>query len=205
VILIFRVPSVIGQAAIFPPRRTALAQIGYSNLTTNPSYLTLPKPSGLAKPIVQEQKVRIMPSTNNPMGFDDRNIRWRPLGELKHFVAYVYNVDMPRKIVDFIVKFEPNEIIVLHRHLADTNTLVIQGEHRIFKPDRSIKEIRPVGSYTSGIPEDPHYEGGGEEGCVVFYSMRTGEQGLLFELMDNDENVVAVLDLEAFRAVQNSQ
>jgi quercetin dioxygenase-like cupin family protein len=110
-------------------------------------------------------------SANGYHNFDDRKMRWFNLGDFKHFVFSMYDIDRERRVVDFIVKFEPNEQIFLHRHLALTNTLVVQGEHRLYEPDGHLKEIRPTGSYTSTPPGEPHREGGGNEGTVVFYSV----------------------------------
>jgi quercetin dioxygenase-like cupin family protein len=129
--------------------------------------------------------------------FDDRNIRWYELGEFKHFVFAMLDVDEKKKLVDLILKFEPNQQIFLHRHLALTNTLVVQGEHRLYEPNGALKEVRPVGSYTSSPPGEPHREGGGEDGAVVFYSIR-GEQDTLFEVLDDDLNVVSTLVLQNF-------
>ena len=129
--------------------------------------------------------------------FDDRNIRWHELGDFDHFVFAMLDVDVPKKLVDLILKFEPNEKIFLHRHLALTNTLVVQGEHRLYEPNGALKEIRPVGSYTSSPPGDPHQEGGGDEGAIVFYSIR-GEDGVLFEVLDDDLNVVGTLSMQDF-------
>jgi hypothetical protein len=39
----------------------------------------------------------------------------------------MFDVDKQKKVIDFILKFDPNQRIFLHRHLALTNTLVIQG------------------------------------------------------------------------------
>src|SRR5882672_9642780 len=102
------------------------------------------------------------------------------------------DVDEKKKLVDLILKFEPNQQIFLHRHLALTNTLVVQGEHRLYEPSGALKEIRPVGSYTSSPPGEPHSEGGGDEECVVFYSVRGGGD-VLFELLDDSQNVVGTL------------
>ena len=129
--------------------------------------------------------------------FDDRNIRWYTLGDFEHFVFAMLDVDVPQKIVDFILKFPPNKQIFLHRHLALTNTLVVQGEHRLYEPDGALKEIRPVGSYTSSPPGEPHREGAGDGGGVVFYSVR-GKDGALFEALDDDFNVIATLSMEDF-------
>ena len=136
-------------------------------------------------------------SERTSFAFDDRNIRWHKLGDLEHFVFFVFDVDLERGLVDYILKFEPNQRIILHRHLALTNTLVVQGEHRFYEPSGALKEIRTVGSYTSSLPGEPHREGGGNEECVVFYSVRGGED-VLFELLDDSQNVVGTLSRQDF-------
>ena len=57
------------------------------------------------------------------------------------------NVDDEAKIVDVLFKFAANEKILLHRHTSHFNTFVVQGEHRIYEPDGTLKETRPVGTY----------------------------------------------------------
>jgi quercetin dioxygenase-like cupin family protein len=136
--------------------------------------------------------------------FDDRNIHWYTLGDFEHFVFAMLDVDVPQKIVDFVLKFPPNQKIFLHRHLALTNTLVVQGEHRLYEPNGKLKELRPVGSYTSSPPGDPHQEGAGDEGGVVFYSVR-GKDGTLFEVLDENLNVIGALGLEDFAGAFNEQ
>ena len=139
--------------------------------------------------------------------FDDRNIRWYKLPGFEHFELAVLDVDVSQKLVDFILKFPPNQRIFLHRHLALTNTLVVQGEHRLYEPDGALKEVRRVGSYTSSPPGDPHREGAGDAGGVVFYSVR-GKDGVLFEFLDDDLQVVGTLSVEdyvnAFKAQKNA-
>ncbi|MGH7842895.1 MAG: regulator [Candidatus Binataceae bacterium] len=129
--------------------------------------------------------------------FDDRNIKWHKLGDFEHFVFAMLDVDERKRIVDFILKFAPNQQIFLHRHLALTNTLVVQGEHRLYEPNRALKEIRAVGSYTSSPPGEPHREGGGDAGGVVFYSVRD-KDGVLFEVLDDNLAVVATLGMQDF-------
>jgi 2,4'-dihydroxyacetophenone dioxygenase len=144
--------------------------------------------------------------------FDDRNIRWYKLREFgehfalfdEHFVFAVLDVDVSQKLVDFILKFPPNQRIFLHRHLALTNTLVVQGEHRLYKPNGALKEVRRVGSYTSSPPGDPHREGAGDEGGVVFYSVR-GKDGTLFEFLDDDLHVVGTLSMQDYINVFKAQ
>ncbi len=129
--------------------------------------------------------------------FDDRNLRWLKLGDFEHFVLAMYDIDPKRKVVDFILKFAPNERIFLHRHLAQTNTLVISGEHRLYEPDGSLKEVRPVGSYTSSAPGEPHREGGGADGAVVFYSVRA-ESAELFDVLDDSGKLTGKLTMQDF-------
>ena len=127
----------------------------------------------------------------------DGSIRWYKLGDFEDFVFAMFDVDASRKIVDFILKFPPNQQIFLHRHLALTNTLVIEGEHRLYEPNGAVKEIRPLGAYTSSPPGEPHREGAGDEGGMVFYSVR-GKDGVLFEILDDDLNVVGTLSMQDF-------
>ena len=139
----------------------------------------------------------VVASRTASYGFDDRKIKWYKLGDFEHFVFAMFDVDEPRQIVDFILKFAPNQQIFLHRHLALTNTLVVQGEHRLYEPNGSLKEIRLVGSYTSTPPGEPHREGGGVDGAVVFYSVR-GKDGALFEVLDDNLKVVGTLGMKDF-------
>jgi hypothetical protein len=137
--------------------------------------------------------------------FDDRNICWHKFGDFEGFVFAMFDVDEKRNVVDMILKFEPNSQIFPHRHLALTNTLVVEGEHRIYEADgKAIKEVRATGTYTSSPPGDAHREGGGAEGCVVFYSVR-GEDDRLFDVLDDELNVVGTLRTQDFKDALEEQ
>ena len=136
--------------------------------------------------------------------FDDRNIRWRELGDFKHFVVFIFSVDEAKNIADFIIKFEPNKQIFLHRHLALTNTFVVDGEHIIYEANGVVRETRPVGRYTSSPAGDAHREGGGANGCVLHYSVR-GETDALFDVLDDDFKVLATLRTSDFKAALDAQ
>jgi quercetin dioxygenase-like cupin family protein len=135
--------------------------------------------------------------------FDDRNIRWHKLAGFEHFELTVLDVDETRKLVDLLVKFAANQQILLHRHLSLTNTFVVQGEHRLYEPNGSLKEVRPVGRYTSSPPGAPHREGGGAEEAVVFYSFRG--DGVFLEWLDDNLNVVATTSMEDFSNLFKAQ
>lgn len=140
--------------------------------------------------------------------FDDSNIRWHKLGDLEHFVYDVLDVDEQNNIVDVLFKFEPNKQIVLHRHKVLNKTFVVQGEHRFYEADGRLKEIYPVGSYTSRPPsDDPHRECGGGEGAVVFFSIRGNDGGkddLLYEVLDDEQNRIGTLSMQDFIDLYNA-
>ncbi len=135
--------------------------------------------------------------------FDDRNIAWQKLGEFEHLRFSILDIDEKNKIADVLFKFSANEQIVLHRHLAHNNTFVIQGEHRLYHPNGVLKEVRPVGSLTSSPPSnDPHREGGGEQDVIIAFSIRG--DGVLYELLDDDLNVIATISLQDLIDLRNA-
>jgi hypothetical protein len=137
--------------------------------------------------------------------FDNAGIQWQALGNFEHLLYSIQNVDRQNKIIDVIFKFAARRQIVLHRHKALNHMLVIQGEHRLYEADGKLKEIRPVGRYTVSPPSDePHREGGGDEEAIVFFSIR-GSDGVFYEILDDDQNVIATLGMQDFIDLYNSQ
>ena len=137
--------------------------------------------------------------------FDDRNVRWHKFGDFTGLLVAMCDVDQEKNHTDFLVKYEPNSKIFLHRHLAQTNTLVVEGEHRLYEPDgETLKEVRPVGKYTSSSPGDAHREGGGTDGAIVFYSAR-GEHDRLFDVLDDEMNTIGTLRTQDFEDALEEQ
>jgi quercetin dioxygenase-like cupin family protein len=137
--------------------------------------------------------------------FDDHNIKWNKLGDLEHLLYSVLNVDEKNYIVHVLFKFDANEKIVLHRHMIPNNTFVVQGEHRLYEPDGTLKEIRPVGSYRSSPPGDVHREGGGDDqDVIVFFDMR-GHDGVFYEVLDDNQNVIGTLSYADFLGLYKAQ
>lgn len=127
--------------------------------------------------------------------FDDSHIRWNRLGDFQHLHYSILDVDEKNGIADVLFKFAANQKIVLHRHLAHNNTFVVQGEHRLYKPDGSIKEIRHVGSMTSSPPSnEPHREGGGDQDVIIAFSIRG--TGVLYELLDDEMNLIGTISMQ---------
>lgn len=135
--------------------------------------------------------------------FDDRNIRWNTLGDFKHLHYSILSIDEQNSIADVLFKFAARERIVLHRHLAHNNTFVVQGEHRLYRPDGSLKEVRAVGSMTSSPPnEEPHYEGGGDQDVIIAFSIRG--KGVLYELLDDDMQKIGSISMQDLIDLKNA-
>jgi hypothetical protein len=125
--------------------------------------------------------------------FDDTNIKWQTLGDFEHLHYAILDIDEQNEIIDVIFKFAAHQQILLHRHKALNKTFVIQGEHRLYEANGRLKEVRAVGRYTSSLPSDePHREGGGDVDVIVLFSIR-GSDGVLYEILDDDFNIVGTL------------
>ncbi|MBS0235028.1 MAG: regulator [Proteobacteria bacterium] len=137
--------------------------------------------------------------------FDDSNLTWRQLDWLKHTSYFIYDVDRKNGIVDAVFKFDANSKVKLHQHKVPYITFVLQGELRFYRPDGTLKEIRPTGSYVRGVANgDPHLEGGGDQDTIVFFSIRNVVDEL-FVFFDQDMNlaeVVTIADAEALLEAQ---
>ena len=137
--------------------------------------------------------------------FYNEAVTWNKLEGIDHLQYFILDVDSERQIVDVLFKFDANEQIVLHRHVALNHMLVLQGEHRLYEPDGSVKEVRPAGRYTvSPASNDPHREGGGDEEVVILFSIR-GTDGKLYEFLDDDMNVVGEFTMDDFIATYAAQ
>ena len=137
--------------------------------------------------------------------FDESTITWFQMEGIDHLNYFVCNVDRDSKIVDVLFKFAANEKIALHRHIASNNMLVIQGDHILYTPEGEIKEIRPTGRYTASAPDDdPHREGGGDQDVVILFSIR-GTDGLMYEVLDDERNVIGTLGMDDFEGLLAAQ
>jgi hypothetical protein len=136
--------------------------------------------------------------------FDDRNIRWKTFMDLDHLHLAMLDVDREKGIVQVLYKFAGNQQIILHRHKTLNKMLVVQGEHRLYRANGELKEVRPTGRYTvSPADDEPHREGGGEQDVIIHFTIHS-EDGPIYEALDDDMNVVATIGLEDFAALQDS-
>lgn len=101
--------------------------------------------------------------------------------------------------IDFLSKWAPNSYCHFHRHIGETTTLVLEGEQHIVEttPTQTIHKVRKPGFYAHTPGGEVHMEYGGPEGTVVFFSCQA-DNGRLFEVLDTEENVLAVATIEGF-------
>ena len=137
--------------------------------------------------------------------FNDSQIQWRTLEGIDHLEYSILDLDKENLVIDVLFRFAANEKIVLHRHTALNHMLVIQGEHRLYTPEGDLKEVRPTGRYTvSPASDEPHREGGGDEDVVILFSIR-GTDGKMYEILDDDQNLVGTLGMSDFEALYAEQ
>jgi len=142
----------------------------------------------------------------NPVsGFPPNSIQWVHIEGSPHFdypIDYwlaILGARPEKGSIDFLTKWAPDSYCHFHRHLGDTTTLVLEGEQHIVEttPTQTLHKIRKPGHYARTPGGDVHMEYGGPEGAVVFFSVQAVD-GRLFEVLDKDENVLAVATIENF-------
>ncbi len=143
----------------------------------------------------------------NTYRFDDQALRWNRFGDLEPSFFYtILHVDEKRRIVDVLFRFPANEQIVLHRHLALNHTFVVQGNHRLYETDGSLREDRLTGSYTvSPASEKPHREGGGDQDVIIFFSIRPDDDEDLYELLDDTLTPIATITYKMLAELYRAQ
>lgn len=135
----------------------------------------------------------------------DDTITWLPFAGIENLELRLLDIDDERGVVDLVVRFAPSKTVTLHNHLAQTNMFIIQGELRMYEADGSVREVRPAGNYYRGRRNDAHSEGGGPDGAVVFYSVRSHGAAEMFEVLNDDGSVAATLTMGDIRAAWDAQ
>jgi quercetin dioxygenase-like cupin family protein len=136
--------------------------------------------------------------------FDDRNVTWQTVETIGAQI-YVLAADDARGIADVLIRFQPNTPGRLHRHVCDFSTFVLQGELRFWRPDGSLKEIRPTGSYVQVAANgEPHSEGAGDEVAIVLFSFRGSTHDMIVYL-DKISDVEVRLGFPDFKAILGHQ
>ncbi len=150
----------------------------------------------------------VNPIKSSPVsGFNTHDLKWMHLKGRPHFdypIDYwlaVLGVRPQDGVLDFLGKWEPDAYCHFHRHLGETTSLVLEGEHHVIETTETETrhKIRHPGHYSCQPGGDPHLEYARSEGSLVFFSMQAVD-GKLFEVLDKDQNVLTVVTLEDFVA-----
>lgn len=130
--------------------------------------------------------------------FDTSDIEW------KKFITdgtwyKLLHVDVPSRTADMIVKFEPGARCLYHRHSATTISLVLEGELRVMEqtPKGEVVKVKKAGDFSAGAKGEIHVEGGGDEGVVVYFSMR-GDTDQIYDLLNPDLSLRKAITVQDF-------
>ena len=139
--------------------------------------------------------------------FDPGRYKWREVkGEpdLSYKVLHDYTIlgyDLAAGTLDMLVRWAGDGgHCPMHRHLATTTVLVLEGEQHLWDlhPDgiRGEPKVRHAGDYALTVGDAlPHLERGGAEGGIVFFGNHSSD-GRLYEILDEDLKVVADITME---------
>jgi hypothetical protein len=125
--------------------------------------------------------------------YEDRSDPNRPID----VSTAIYGVRPDVNAVDIIVKLESNAYYPLHRHLAETISVVLEGEHHVIETTTGVHKIRPPGHYSRTPAGDSHLEYAGPQGSLVFFSAQA-KDGRLFENFDRQGNLLNVSTFAEF-------
>ncbi len=103
--------------------------------------------------------------------------------------------------IDFLTRWAPNSYCHYHRHLGETTSVVIEGEHHLHceSTTETYTKVRRPGSVSRAPAGDFHMEKGGPNGSLLFFSMECKDK-YAFEILDNDGGVIAALKCSDFVA-----
>ena len=102
--------------------------------------------------------------------------------------------------IDMVFRWEPNSYCHFHRHLVDTTTTVLHGEHHVIEIEKGEEiehKVRLAGDYAHKPAGDVHMEYAGAEGSLLLFNMYAPD-GRLFEILDKDENVLQLATIDDF-------
>ena len=133
------------------------------------------------------------------------SITFQPMPGIEGLEVCVYDVDMERQIADAVFRFPPNTPVALHRHVTQTNMLILEGELRIYEDDGSVRDCRTAGKYYRGKRDDAHTEGAGPDGAIVLYSVRGHGAAEIIEILGDEGQVLGALTFDDVLALQAAQ
>jgi hypothetical protein len=130
--------------------------------------------------------------------FDTSAVEWKKF--LTDGCYYrILDVNVPARTAEMLVKFEPGARCLYHRHVATTMSLVLEGELHVIErtPEGDRESVKGAGTFSAGATNEVHIEGGGNEGVVVYFSMR-GDTDHIYDLLDENLNLKRAITIQDF-------
>lgn len=139
--------------------------------------------------------------------FNDNDIEWI---HLTGDDSFDYPIDYKAAVlnvrddghIDMLFRWAPDKYCHFHRHLVPTTTTVLEGEHHLVDMENGVEgehRIRAAGDYSHRPPGEVHMEYAGPEGSLLLFNMYAPD-GRLFEILDKDENVLALVTIDDFKS-----
>lgn len=131
--------------------------------------------------------------------FDTKEMDWKDFITAGCYYKLL-DVNVAARTADMLVKFEAGARCLYHRHVAPATSLVLEGELHIFdqtSTGETLRVVKPAGTYTSGVEDDVHVEGGGADGVIVYFSMR-GSSDHIYDLLDSKLNLKRAITIHDF-------
>ena len=131
--------------------------------------------------------------------FDTKEVDWKDFITAGCYYKLL-DVNVAARTADMIVKFDPGARCMYHRHVAPCTSLVLEGELHIIDQTgtgEKLRVVKPAGTFTSGVEDDLHVEGGGENGVIVYFSMR-GASDHIYDLLDSRLNLKRAITIQDF-------
>jgi len=136
---------------------------------------------------------------------DFSDIKFQPFPGVAGLDVCVLDIDQERQIVDAVFRFPVNDTVALHRHVSQTNMLILEGELIIYEDDGSVRDRRKAGQYFTGTRDDVHTEGGGPDGAIVLYSVRGHGDPRVIELLSDKRDVIGALTFDDVSGLMAAQ
>ena len=143
--------------------------------------------------------------------FDQSRHKWREVrgdASSSYKIRHDYTIlghDVAAGTLDMVVRWtNDGGHCPIHRHLATTTNLVLEGEQHLWDihPDgtRGAPRVRRAGDYALSTGDAlSHLERGGPEGGLVFFGTHTRD-GVLYEILGEDLKPLANVTIEGLVA-----
>ena len=137
--------------------------------------------------------------------YDADQVEWKHLlgdDSFDYTIDYWYVILSAREDghIDMLFRWEPNSYCLFHRHLVDTTTTVLQGEHHVVEMQNGVElehKVLLAGDYSHKPAGDLHMEYAGQDGSLLLFNMYSPD-GQLFDILDRDENVLSTATIQDF-------